>query len=116
MDQDIRGALADIKSDVRDGFAKIDQRIDQMVTKGEFVAEVRRLDAQHATLRRDFDHHDQEAPSYRKAAADKAEAVRAEVRVDLEGFRTTTRWAIALAATGAGVVVALLSWVINILK
>ena len=114
MDQDIREALADIKVSVRDGFKDVNARIDRLVTKGEFEATVQRLDAQHATLRRDFDAHEaasaahvqevREADAAVEAKATAAtELVRTELHKELEGFRSTTRWAIGIAATGAGV-------------
>lgn len=122
MDQDIREALTDIKTSVREGFKDVNARIDQLVTKGEFDATVLRLDAQHATLRRDFDTHEAASAAHvqevRTADADilsKAQAasaaIREELHKELEGFRNTTRWAIGIAATSAGVLTAVV-WAI----
>lgn len=112
MDEDIRASLADLKTDLRDGFSSVNARIDTLVTKDAFDATIQRIDSEHASLRRDFDLHEAGAPAHRQAAADKAEAVRKEVRSELEGFRTTTRWAIGLAAGGAGVVFSVVQWLL----
>lgn len=114
MDPDIRQALVDLKTDLRTGFSDQSNKIDQMVTRGEFVATVERLDSMLVILRRDFDGHEAEAPAHRTAAFNRVEAVRREVRADMDGFRVTTRWAITLSATGAGILVALLSWLLGL--
>lgn len=115
MDEDTRASLTEIKADVRQGFADIKSEIKELVTRGEFSAEVRRIDSEAAQLRRDFTTHEDAAPAHRQAAIDRAEAVRSEIRGDLEGFRAATRWAIGLAATGAGILAPLGVWVINII-
>lgn len=114
MDEDIRAALADLKNDLGTRFDRVDRSIESLVTKDAFDATVQRIDAQHAGLRRDFDAHEQAAPAHRQAAADKADAVRAEVKTELEGFRVTTRWAIGLAAGGAGVVFSIVQWLLSL--
>lgn len=126
MDQDIRDALADIKSSVRDGFSDTNRRIDDLVTKGEFRATIERIDIQHEALRRDFDNHVESVPArdqlaverdqaISRAAEARDDAIRAEFRSDLDGFRTTTRWAVGLAATGVGLVSGAASLLFNIL-
>lgn len=112
MDEDIRAAIADLKLDLKDGFKSVNARIDTLVTKDAFDATVQRLDAQHGTLRRDFDAHEQAAPAHRAAAAARAEAVRAEVKTELEGFRTTTRWAIGITVPATGLLVSLAQWLL----
>ena len=96
MDLDIRTALTDLKTDLktdlREGFDRQSKQIDAMVTRGEFTATVERLDSMLVNLRRDFDGHE----------------------ADMDGFRVTTRWAITLSATGAGILVALLSWLLGL--
>lgn len=119
MDPDIRTALTDLKTDLktdlREGFDRQSKQIDAMVTRGEFTATVERLDSSMKNLQRDLNVHESEAPAHRQAALDRAEAVRTEVRGELEGFRATTRWAIGLSATGAGILVAALTWIIDII-
>ncbi|MEJ1087064.1 hypothetical protein WDU99_01890 [Microbacterium sp. Mu-80] len=115
MEPDIREALSDIKTDVRDGFKGVNERIDNMVTKGEFTATVARLDAQHETLRRDFSAHDTEAATRATQARADDQAVRAELRTELDGFRVTTRWAIGLSVAGAGVLYTIVSLVVTTL-
>lgn len=116
MDQDIREALSDIKSSVRDGFKDVNSRIDQLVTKGEFDATVKRLDAQHATLRRDFDHHEAETRAHHKAVQDADAAVRAELLGELEKIRSSTRWAIGLLIPAAAVIAAIVFGILNLLR
>ena len=117
MDEDIRGALTDIREIVREGFRDTNKRIDALVTQGEFNATVQRIDSEHATLRRDFNQHEIRSEAHmedvRKAdavvladAQKSIEGVRIELHSNLEGFRSTTRWAVGVAATGAGVIVA----------
>lgn len=113
MDEDTRASLAEIKADVRNGFTEIKSEIKELVTRGEFSATVQRIDSESAALRRDLTAHEEAAPIHRKAALDKAEAVRTEVRSELESFRVTTRWAITLAATGAAILVSALTWFVN---
>lgn len=116
MDEDIRAVLSDLKSDVRSGFDKVDQTFKEMVTKGEFNATIARLDAEAASLRRDFEAHDKAAPGHRAEAARKADEIRTEVRTDLEGFRVTTRWAIGIAAGLAGIAASVGMWLLNLIK
>ena len=115
MEQDIRDALTDLKTQVRDGFAQTNQRIADLVTIGEFRATVERVDAQHATLRRDFEVHKAETPSIVQASESRDEAIRQEFRSELEGFRATTRWAVGIAATAVGLVCTIASVIINTL-
>lgn len=122
MDQDIRDALTDLRADVRTGFSDINKRIDALVSRTEFAATVERLDAQHAALRKDFDTHEAASAAHvnevraaddlilSKAQAASA-AIREELHKELEGFRNTTRWAIGIAATSAGVLTAVV-WAI----
>ena len=121
MDQDIRDALTDIKTSVRDGFDAVNKRIDALVTRGEFQATVERIDSQHDTLRRDYDAHEKrteqivEANRRADAAiAQKAEQgieqVRADVHRELEGFRSAQWKSITLAVSIAGLVFGLITW------
>ncbi len=122
MDQDIRDALTDLRADVRTGFSDINKRIDALVSRTEFAATVERLDAQHSMLRRDFDNHEATSAAHvsevrqaddavlTKAQAASA-AIREELHKELQGFRATTRWAIGISVTSAGVLVSLI-WAI----
>lgn len=122
MDQDIRDALTDLRADVRTGFSDINKRIDALVSRTEFAATVERLDAQHAALRKDFDAHEEASLSHvaevrnaddivlTKAQAMSA-AIREELHKELQGFRTTTRWAIGISVTSAGFLVTVI-WMI----
>lgn len=126
MDEDIRSALTDIKNSVRDGFRDTNKRIDDLVTRGEFTATIARLDAQHGTLRRDFDTHtqksdlvlkkieDDDAETLRQALA-RTENVEKKVESELTEYRTTTRWAIGLTATLAASLVALIQWLVPLI-
>lgn len=116
MDEDIRTALADIKESVRAGFADVNARIDRLVTRGEFEAVVQRLDAQHATLRRDFDTHETRTESHYMQTRTDDEAVKRELKGDLEAFRTTARWALGLAAPVIAVIAAIVFGVLNAIK
>jgi len=107
MEADIRDALTDLKESVRDGFRVVNERIDNLVTKGEFNATVQRLDAQHGTLRRDVETNEVQARTT-------ADAVRAELRGELEKMRATYRWAVALLVPAAGVVAAVVFGVLNL--
>ncbi len=116
MDPDIREALADIKSDVRDGFKAVNERIDRLVTKGEFEATIQRIDAQHATLRRDFDSHETRTEAHYTQTRTDDEAVKRELKGELEGFRATARWALGLAAPVVAVIAAIVFGVLNAIK
>lgn len=127
MDQDVRDALQDIKTSVRDGFAGIDRRFTDLVTIGEFRATVERQDTQHAILRRDFEQHTNqtadivaasEARDATIAAASEARdiALRSEFRQDLDGFRSTTKWAVGIATTAVGLVCTVVTIVINAIQ
>lgn len=114
MDQDIRDSLQDIKTSVRDGFAATNRRIDDLVTIGEFRATVERIDAQHGTLRRDFDNHEALTPGIVSASEARDEAIRTEFRQELDSFRTTTRWAVGIAATAVGLITTIAFSIISI--
>lgn len=125
MDADIRDALQDIKTSVREGFNTTNRRIDDLVTMGEFRATVERIDVQHGTLRKEFDYHVETVPARDQLAVERDnaiavaaeardEALRSEFHRDLEGFRTTTRWAVGIAATAVGLICTAASLAFNI--
>lgn len=126
MEQDIRDALSDIKVSVREGFASTNRRIDDLVTQGEFRATIERVDIQHMTLRKEFDTHVENVPTRDRIAAERDvaianaaeardESIRTEFRSELEGFRTTTRWAVGIAATAVGLICTAASLAFNII-
>lgn len=115
MEPDIREALADIKSSVRDGFAEVNKRIDKLVTQGEFEATVHRLDAQHGTLRRDFDKHEQQTQQHYKTVQEADSAIRAELLGELEKIRSSTRWAIGLVIPGAALIAAVVFGILSLI-
>lgn len=130
MDPDTRDALAEIKLSIRDGFESVERRIDHLVTRAEFVAEVRRIDSdhgnlkgQHESLRSDFSRHLDQTTEIIEAnrSADAAIAkeakesianVRADLHTQLDGFRAQSRWAVGIAVTLAGLVFGIISWAI----
>ncbi|ALJ19571.1 hypothetical protein [Microbacterium sp. No. 7] len=125
VDQDTREALGDIKGAINRGFEDVNKRIDKLVTQGEFNATVQRIDAQHETLRRDFDGHEKRTNviiSDNRAAdaavLEKAEGavqkVRQEIHKDLDGFRSTTKWAVGIAVTLAGLAFGVASWLLSL--
>lgn len=116
MEQDIREALADIKTSVRDGFDSVNKRIDQLVTKGEFDATVLRLDAQHGTLRRDFDRHETETQAHYKTVQDADAAVRSELLGELEKIRSSQRWALGLLIPAAAVISTVIFGVLSLIN
>lgn len=117
MDDETRAAIGDLKNDLKSdlskGFDRLDMQIGQLVTKGEFAATVQRIDIQHGTLRSEYQQHVSEAPAHRLAASARADAVKAEVKTDLEGFRTTTRWAIGITIPATGLLVTIIQLVAN---
>lgn len=108
--------ITDLKTDINARFDRVDKNVADLVTKAAFDATVERLDAQHTALRLEFDRHDKAAPDYRKAASDRAEAVREELNAQLGEFRSTTRWAIGLAIPATGVLIGALQYIIAILR
>lgn len=125
MEEDIRAALEDIKTSMRDGLKDVKERIGELVTKGEFNAVIDRIDSQHNRLVADFSEHIRSAESQvmglRKDDDELLKTVRKEnesIREDLENslreFRTTSRWAIGLIIPGAALLFSLIQWVMTL--
>lgn len=129
MDQATREAFADLKADLRgvlaDGFAGINgriddtnRRIDDLITRGEFKATIERLDNQHHVLRRDFDQHEQQTQHHLDNARADDAAVRKEVLAQVSTLKrdiqVANRWAVGSALTAAGLLLALVSWLLTI--
>lgn len=94
--------IADLKLDVNAGFERIEKHLDKLVTKGELNATVERLDAQHATLRKDHD--------ALKADADvEHAAIRRETAKQAEDLATGVKWWVGIALTILGFAVTFLS-------
>lgn len=124
MDPDIRDALGELKGDVKDGFTEVNRRIDHLVTRSEFVAEVRRLDgvdainseairAVQAALDRHLDQTTELVEATRIADAAIAEKAERGIRDLGDKISRVTKWAVGLALTGllgaAGTAVAIFS-------
>ena len=87
----LAGIIADLKRDMKDGFDGVRNDVREMVTKGEFKAEIGRLDANHQNLKEAHDRHV-------KDTAD-----------DFIAFRAATRWTLGFAVTIVGIVVAVIT-------
>jgi hypothetical protein len=87
----LAGIVADLKRDMKDGFDGVRSDVKEMVTKGEFKAEVGRLDANHSNLKQS--HTDHVALTEKARAEDKA----------------ANRWTLGFAVTIVGVAVAVIN-------
>lgn len=81
----------ELREDIRQGFKDVNSRIDTLVTRNEFAAELRRIDEKHqahvdATVN-NFSAHDAE----------------------MEKIIIGNRWGIGIAVAGAGVLVAIVN-------
>lgn len=116
MDEDIRTALSELKLDLKDGFKEVNKRFDEMVTRREFEAEVRRVDQAHKTLRAEFDQHITSSEGIisgvRKDVEKATEDNRKEFDTEFERFKAATRWfiglAISISSVLSGVIFAIL--------
>lgn len=81
----LSGIVADLKRDMKDGFDGVRSDVKEMVTKGEFKAEVGRLDANHSNLKQS--HVDHVAATALARAEDKA----------------ANRWTLGFAVTLVGI-------------
>ena len=120
MDQDVRDGLADIKLSVREGFSDMSKRLDDLVTKGEFIATVKRIDNELQMQHQAISDHDKQNEEYKsrranaeselRAAAQKdSAAVQSELHTSLEQMRAASRWGIGIAATVSGIIVSVVS-------
>ena len=120
MDQDVRDGLADIKLSVRDGFSDMNKRLDDLVTKGEFKATVKRIDNELQMQHQAISDHNKQSEEYKsraanaeselRAAAQKdVAAVQSELHTSLEQMRAASRWGIGIAATVSGIIVSVVS-------
>jgi hypothetical protein len=82
----------ELREDIREGFKTVNARIDNLVTRNEFAAELKRIDEKHES------HVEQTAKNF------------SNVGEQLASISNTTKWAIGITVT----VVALVFTVINV--
>lgn len=87
----LTGIVSDLKRDMKDGFDGVRSDVKEMVTKGEFKAEVGRLDANHANLKQAHKDH------VTATAADRAED------------KAANRWTLGIAVTVVGIAATILN-------
>lgn len=88
MDDDIRQSLTDIKQSLRDGFVDMNDRIDKLVTKEAFDAQITRLDQADRNQRERIASHEKSNDE------------------DFQSIRSTAKWAIGICLTAAAGVIA----------
>lgn len=124
MDPLIKDTLAELKLDVKEGFRGVNEQIRTLVTRGEFIAVVERIDAQHSALRRDFDTHEgktdgivsesrADLAAATKRDDDAHESIRKEFGAAFEAFKASNRWAIGISITSVGILFTIITWLIN---
>ena len=101
MEQDIRVALDDIKASVKDGFAGVYKRIETLVTKDAFDANVARLDAADKYQAERLADHIKDS-----------EVDHARLDGDISKLVSTLKWAVGLAVTSAAGLVATVAGII----
>lgn len=82
----------ELREDIREGFKSVNSRIDNLVTRNEFSAELKRIDEKHQS------HVDATSKNFD------------DVGTQLSSISNTTKWAIGITVT----VVALVFTVINV--
>ena len=96
----------ELKTDIREGFKTINERIDNLVTRNELNAELRRIDEKHEQhaieTRREFESRDK-VNMERDAALD----------ARLDSFNVTTRWAIGVAVSAAAIIVSIINFLVK---
>ena len=124
MDPNVRDALIDIKNSVKEGFSETNRRLDDLVTKSEFNATIQRIDEKLVSQEKALDNHERQSDIYKaqahaseeaakKDALDAATAVRTELHAALSQLRTTSRWAVGITATVAGIIVSVVTAIIK---
>lgn len=123
MDEATREALADIKKDVREGFAGIKGDIGQLVTKGEFNATVQRLDNQDRMheqnilqLAQQFQEHQAQTQINMAHVSSEDSATRKLVKEQVDEIKSSQRWAIGITVPAVGIFVAIISFAIDHFK
>lgn len=116
MDEDIRASLSEIKSDVKDGFREVKKDISELVTKGEFASEVRRIDQQHASLSQQFKDHEIQTAANVAHVKSGDDAVRGELISKIDEFKTSQRWAIGISIPAIGILVGIINFALEHFK
>lgn len=116
MDDDIRGALADLKTDIKGGFEAVNRRIDDMVTRNEFTATVQRVDAQHVALRDVFNKHELDTHQRYKTVQESDDSIRLEMRAEFEKMRGAQRWALGLLIPAAALIATIIFSILSLIR
>lgn len=92
----------ELRIDIREGFKTINERIDNLVTRNELNAELKRIDEKHeqhaADTRREFANRDR-VNKERDSALD----------ARMDQFTISTRWAIGIAVTAVAIIVSIVN-------
>ena len=101
MEQDIRVALDDIKASVKDGFAGVYKRIETLVTKDAFDANVARLDQAVGYQAERLSSHIKDS-----------EVDHARLDGEISKLVSTLKWVVGLAVTAAAGLMATIAGII----
>ena len=88
----------ELREDIRQGFKDVNSRIDTLVTRNEFSAELRRIDEKH------------------QSHVDATNATFENQNKELEKIVIGNRWGIGIAVAGAGVVVAVINFITGVVS
>ena len=83
----------ELREDIREGFKSVNTRIDTLVTRNEFSAELRRIDEKH------------------QSHVDATNATFENQNKELEKIVLGNRWGIGIAVAGAGILVSIINFV-----
>lgn len=96
------GQFQELKTDIREGFKAINERIDNLVTRNELNAELKRIDEKHeqhaADTLREFANRDR-VNKERDSALD----------ARMDQFTISTRWSIGIAVTAVAIIVSIIN-------
>lgn len=81
----------ELREDIREGFKTINARIDNLVTRNEFSAELRRIDEKH------------------EAHVNSTASQLSSHEAEMEKIVIGNRWGIGIAVAGAGIIVAIIN-------
>lgn len=83
----------ELREDIREGFKSVNTRIDTLVTRNEFSAELRRIDEKH------------------QAHVDAVSTTFENQNKELEKIVLGNRWGIGIAVAGAGILVSIINFI-----
>lgn len=83
----------ELREDIREGFKSVNIRIDTLVTRNEFSAELRRIDEKH------------------QAHVDSVTNTFESQNKELEKIVLGNRWGIGIAVAGAGILVSIINFI-----